>query len=534
LQPQAFVDPRENPLPERTRRQPRTTSDPALLADLQGLCRHGRLYDVERWVRSGAPLQLATGVAVRGRARGSPLAIALEAGNQALILLLLANGYDPNLGEPSPLDRALRDRRMDLVDLLLKWGADPRRVDPDEVFDTYDTQLFERFRALGVDFAEDHALAYALGYHTSNKPLFGYARRHRHEDPRIQQELNIALVTHASKGNEKGVALCLWAGADPHAPAPSLSFIGHGWYDEESEEGEEDSGFRGFTAIYEACLLGHANTLRMLGPDPALDDFQDLYLAASDRWVVEELARIQPLDDAGRFLASRLGRIWRHEDGWRTTGALECVFKHGARWRDGTPELIAAVRHDLLRTSTHVFVDVMKLLARADHCTPDIRLELARTPAMRRRMKEVGFIPPDDDDRRRYVPSAPTGTREVLRQFGVELPKPEWADRLPPTVWIGIRPPGSQEVRMTRAELLDRVWSQPVSQLALQWGISDRGLGKACRRLQIPVPPRGYWAKLKAGRDRRRPKLPALPKGQADEVVVWVPPAAAPAPTEGQ
>lgn len=55
----------------------------------------------------------------RGSRRQTALEIALEAGSQALVLLLLINGYDPNQEEESPLDQALSGRRWDLVDLLL-------------------------------------------------------------------------------------------------------------------------------------------------------------------------------------------------------------------------------------------------------------------------------------------------------------------------------------------------------------------------------------------------------------------------------
>jgi hypothetical protein len=57
-------------------------------------------------------------------------------------------------------------------------------------------------------------LAEALAYHTSNKPIFGFAKRHREHDPAIQNELNIALAHHAAEGNEKGIALCLCVGAE--------------------------------------------------------------------------------------------------------------------------------------------------------------------------------------------------------------------------------------------------------------------------------------------------------------------------------
>lgn len=43
------------------------------------------------------------------------------------------------------------------------------------------------------------------------------------------------------------------------------------------------------------------------------------------------------------------------------------------------------------------------------------------------------------------------------------------------------------------------VWSKPMTTLAKEYGFSDSGLAKTCRRHQITLPPRRYWAKLAAG-----------------------------------
>ena len=43
-----------------------------------------------------------------------------------------------------------------------------------------------------------------------------------------------------------------------------------------------------------------------------------------------------------------------------------------------------------------------------------------------------------------------------------------------------------------------------------RYGLSDVGLVKICKKLCIPVPGRGYWAKLKAGRPMQKAPLPAL------------------------
>jgi hypothetical protein len=70
-------------------------------------------------------------------------------------------------------------------------------------------------------------------------------------------------------------------------------------------------------------------------------------------------------------------------------------------------------------------------------------------------------------------------------------------------------------MQISRRDLYDRVWSTPMSKLARELDISDVGLAKACRRYNIPRPPRGYWAKLAAG--KASPK-PALPSAKIDTV----------------
>ncbi len=67
--------------------------------------------------------------------------------------------------------------------------------------------------------------------------------------------------------------------------------------------------------------------------------------------------------------------------------------------------------------------------------------------------------------------------------------------------------------RFTREELYELVWSEPMAKLAGKLGVSDRGLAKACARGYIPVPPRGYWAKLQHGRRVIRPPLPSAKEG---------------------
>lgn len=62
--------------------------------------------------------------------------------------------------------------------------------------------------------------------------------------------------------------------------------------------------------------------------------------------------------------------------------------------------------------------------------------------------------------------------------------------------------------KVTRSQLYAMVWSKPMTRLAKEFDISDVGLAKACRKNDIPLPPRGYWAKLEAGQEMKATPLP--------------------------
>jgi hypothetical protein len=71
-----------------------------------------------------------------------------------------------------------------------------------------------------------------------------------------------------------------------------------------------------------------------------------------------------------------------------------------------------------------------------------------------------------------------------------------------------------------RQELFDLVWFEPTRTIAKRLGISDVGLAKACRRADLLLPPRGYWAKLAAGKAVKKPKLPPRGPGMSDRIVL--------------
>jgi len=74
--------------------------------------------------------------------------------------------------------------------------------------------------------------------------------------------------------------------------------------------------------------------------------------------------------------------------------------------------------------------------------------------------------------------------------------------------------------KFTREALYNLLWTKPKTSAATELGISDVGLGKICREANIPIPPRGYWARITAGQKPPRIPLPKRGLGQTDEVMI--------------
>ncbi|MEA3114341.1 MAG: hypothetical protein QOG58_4140 [Caballeronia sp.] len=72
----------------------------------------------------------------------------------------------------------------------------------------------------------------------------------------------------------------------------------------------------------------------------------------------------------------------------------------------------------------------------------------------------------------------------------------------------------------TRHQLYERVWAEPISALAKTLQVSDVWLAKTCRLIDIPLPPRGYWARLYAGQVVSKTLLPLRAPGASDQVTV--------------
>jgi hypothetical protein len=166
--------------------------DPAVIAELIEFCETGQIYAVERWIADGRPLQIAHEDTGWRRTPPTPLAAAIERDQYDLTRLLLCNGYDPELEPRSILNLVLERKAWDLLELAIDWGADPARADPDAVLGTYEVAIMERFWAMGNDFTRGRNLAWYLATVTSNKPAYGWAKRH-HKESKVAKALALAV-----------------------------------------------------------------------------------------------------------------------------------------------------------------------------------------------------------------------------------------------------------------------------------------------------------------------------------------------------
>jgi len=84
---------------------------------------------------------------------------------------------------------------------------------------------------------------------------------------------------------------------------------------------------------------------------------------------------------------------------------------------------------------------------------------------------------------------------------------------------------------LTRQQLYELVWTKPIGPLARDFDVSEDDLVEICSRHAIPIPPRGYWPQLSAGRRVIRYRLPTEIHGVRDGVEIRPTGLPTPAPT---
>ena len=70
--------------------------------------------------------------------------------------------------------------------------------------------------------------------------------------------------------------------------------------------------------------------------------------------------------------------------------------------------------------------------------------------------------------------------------------------------------------QVSRSELYELVWSEPMIKVAERFGVSGSYLARICTNLNVPRPERGHWAKLAFGKPS--PQLPLSDPRPGDQI----------------
>jgi len=457
---------------------------------LLGLCAAGRLYAIEEWVQAGRSLQVPRGL------KKTPLDVAIALGFHSLIELLLRHAPDQH-AKNDALHQAVQRRRPELIELAFAHGAEITAVRFVDVLMTGDRPIAALFLEKGADPITDYPFAHAFHELRAKTTLGTYLdlkRQHPELAGKLQEQADMALRQFCQDGNLKWVSLLMWAGADPRSRGPRLEY---------ADDPEMDT-----TAFHEACTWGHTEILKRLKPDQARDDLGKLLEEAAFFARQETMAYLLSLganpndnpcggskaleacirhlswEDSDRVL-HRYGSNYQTPSYKvsRTRDAIRLLVERGAVWKPD-PSGLNDVRRVLYKIEPQVTVELVGLLASHNACDNAFLHDFLRKPRMQEHLASC---------------------ERMMARLGLTLDgrrKSEVKETRPP------KPSPYVLASYDREKLYKEVWAEPTQKVAARYGISDVALAKACRQLQIPKPPRGYWAKKAVGQPvPRRPKL---------------------------
>jgi len=113
---------------------------PPELKELIQLIRHGRLYDVQGWIRDGKPIRLPA----EGHFILTPMQAAIRTGFHSMVdVMLEALSKEENMDDL--LHEAVRMNRLDLIQLVHRYGANPKAICYDCVAATHDPLILRWF-----------------------------------------------------------------------------------------------------------------------------------------------------------------------------------------------------------------------------------------------------------------------------------------------------------------------------------------------------------------------------------------------------
>jgi len=372
----------------------KTTESYDEIKPLNELCKAGKLFEVQDWLKDGRPVNVKQ--PEKGNRRRSPLEIAIERGFHSLVQVLLEAGAVTADNRYNALEDAVDKKRLDIIKLLIVHGANLKSVDMFNVFLTWDPAIMEYFIEQGADVETGYPLACAFCERI--RSALGVYNRHKDRFPSFKEQANIALRYHCKEGNLKWVSLMLWLGADPYAPGLEL-----------------DDLFRELDPEEEIwCALEYAAShrnyeifkLKQIKLDPQSRIATELLGSACFskdsgflKLLLENNFKPEECEEEGTFLIQRCLRsledFWDYMSGHGPARNLDTeksrekmkmihlLAKNGAKWKPQDKSIIKDARQALIKMLPDYTVQFIRIMAEYKASNRKCIEELIRTPSIK-------------------------------------------------------------------------------------------------------------------------------------------------------
>lgn len=366
---------------------PRREKLPDDLNELATLCRAGKLFAVQDWIKQGRRYQVPP-----GNFTWTPLKVAIDSGFHSLVQVLLEAGAATQEEKDRALSQAVSNRSLDLLELLAKHGADPLSIDADELFWSRHPQIIRWFINRGFDLETNNPIAHALA--NRQREFLGIYLDVRDRVPTARRQAAMALRHHVQEGNIKWVCLLLWAGADPRMLVPR------------PDEPDDCDDYLG-TALRDAVRQGRIDIVRKFKVNAALDNLNELLCEC---WLTPQPEITQMLISLGGDARARVGERtpiqaafscfeWSLDHGYSFYGSsstnteaalrtIEILAEHGARWEPDEACRFRYFRRGLASVSGHNALCYLHRIVKSGAIEQPIFQELMRTPRMKELLRD--------------------------------------------------------------------------------------------------------------------------------------------------
>lgn len=340
------------------------------------LCREGKLFEAEDWLKAGKPAQYE-----HKNVRCTPLGIAIDRNFHSLVEVLLRNGFRP---EPKHLRMAVRKGKVGIIELLLRAGADIHWLNFKEVIYWPHPDVLRLFIEQGADTQTGYPIADVLIH--APRVFLGLYKEFVGRHPEWRFQADMALRHFCREGGMRGVCLMLWLKADPRAKVPDKA-------------GEEQEMWE--SALWQACINGNIEIAKKIVPDPKKDDLDDLLRLACIGQNVQLIEYLVGLganpnavpENGETAIRSALWALeWRldsdRHDAYRyrhhdALGVLKHLVELGARLNPAGTDELKFLRCCLLKLGWSEAYDLVRFLHQHKFADEAVMTALLKSPKMR-------------------------------------------------------------------------------------------------------------------------------------------------------